>query len=145
MKLALGVGNRPIEEAVNHDRFAFADYIDVAHDLNVFPWPWEDNSFEEIVAFDVLEHLDDFIAFFNECWRILKPGGSVLVQVPRYDSMNVAIDPTHKRGYHPKSFEYLDPETYYGSQYGMLYTTRKWRLIYVQDGDNILARLEVRK
>ena len=27
---------------------------EVVHDLNVFPWPWEDNSIEQIMALDIL-------------------------------------------------------------------------------------------
>jgi SAM-dependent methyltransferase len=118
----------------------------VAHDPNVTPWPFEDSSAEEIVAVDVVEHLDSFIAFFDECHRILAGGGKVTVRVPRWDSINVAIDPTHKRGYHPESFDYLDPETRWGSQYGTSYTSRGWRKISVMmNSENIMATMEVRK
>lgn len=142
--LNLGCGNTILENAVNHDRFKFAPHVDVAHDLDVLPWPWKDNSFEYIVAVDVLEHLDSFIAFFDECWRILQPGGEIAVRVPRYDCINVHIDPTHKRGYHPDSFDYLDPTTRWGSQYGM-YTPHKWRKVELTDGDNITVVLRVVK
>ena len=144
MILNLGCGNTGISGAVNHDRFRFAPHVDVAHDLNVVPWPWEDNSFQTIVAIDVLEHLDDFIQFFNECWRILQPGGEIHVRVPRYDFINVHIDPTHRRGYHPESFDYLDPSTRWGGQYGM-YTDRKWQVLRIDDGLNINAYLRVAK
>lgn len=140
-RLVLGCGNRPYPGAVNHDRVQFAPHVDVAWDLNVFPWPWEDDSFDEVIAEDLVEHLNDFIQFFDECWRILRRGGRVRVRVPRWDSMNVHIDPTHKRGYHVRSFDYLDPRTHYGKFYGM-YTGRKWHIVDIQDGDNIEATLE---
>ena len=146
MRLILGCGNKPDKRpgSMNHDRTKFAEWVDVAHDLNDTPWPWRDNQFAEIVAEDVLEHLDDFITFFDECWRILEPGGMVLVRVPRWDSINVHIDPTHRRGYHPQSFDYLDPTTHWGKLYNM-YTPRKWEVLNVWDGDNITARLRVVK
>jgi len=121
--LNLGCGTSPAALAVNHDRTAFAPYVDVAHDLNVYPWPWPDNTFGLVIAQDVLEHLDSFMAFFDECWRILRPGGRVDVRVPRYDHPNTWIDPTHRRGYHPESFDYLDPATRWGRLYGVAYTS----------------------
>ena len=142
MIINLGAGNKPLEGAINHDRTKHAPWVDVAHNLNSYPWPWHTNSADEIIATDVLEHLDNFIGFFDECWRILKPGGTILVQTPRWDSVNVAIDPTHKRGYHPESFDYLDPATSWGTLYGM-YTDRKWHKIeVVDDRATIIAKLQ---
>lgn len=142
--LHLGCGNTVMEGAVNHDLRIYAPHVDVAHDLNVYPWPWPDNRFVLVYAIDLIEHLDSFIGFFDECWRILRPGGRVAVRTPRYNSENTFIDPTHKRGYHPLSFDYLDPETDWGRKYGM-YTARKWRKISVEDGSNIHAVLQVIK
>lgn len=143
--LNLGCGNKPAVGAINHDRTQHAPFVDVSHDLNVYPWPWPDNCFDVILAMDVLEHLDSFISFFNECWRIMQPSGIVTVQTPRWDSVNVAIDPTHRRGYHPESFDYLDPNTGWGSKYPM-YTDRKWTKIGVfQDDGNLMAKLQVVK
>lgn len=148
--LNLGCGNSPRAGAYNHDRTHFAPYVDEAHDLNVTPWPWADCQINTIIAHSVLEHLDSFYAFFDECWRILKPGGTVEVIVPRYDHINVAIDPTHKRGYHMQSFDFLDPDTAWGAKAGM-YTDKRWRLLdcyeIVTGGvpSDIFAKLEVRK
>lgn len=148
--LDLGCGNAPIQGATNHDRTHFAPYVDVAHDLNRLPWPWPDASFNLIFAHSVLEHLDDFYAFFNECWRILRVGGQIEVIVPRYDHINVAIDPTHKRGYVVESFHFLDPGTAWGARAHM-YSPYKWKLLEARElvtggvASDILARLEVRK
>ena len=58
MKLNLGAGNDIRSDFINHD---VADLlgIDIVHDLNSYPWPWQDDSFDNILAMDVLEHLDD--------------------------------------------------------------------------------------
>lgn len=146
MILELGCGLKPRKGAINHDLRKHSHYVDITHDLNVAPWPWPDNEFSEVFAIDLIEHLDNFIAFFDECWRILAPHGRIHVQVPQYDSINVHIDPTHKRGYHPASFEYLDPETGRGAGKGRIYTDKGWEIINVKDdGGNITAVLEVRK
>jgi SAM-dependent methyltransferase len=116
---------------------------DVVHDLETFPWPFEDGSCSEIEALDVLEHLGDTIAFMNECWRLLAPGGQLTVRVPHYQDENAWRDPTHRRAFHPDTFAYFDPQTTWGRRYGRLYTERVWTLARVETrGGNITAVLQ---
>jgi SAM-dependent methyltransferase len=76
---------------------------DVVHDLNVIPYPFDDDSFDEIHAYDVLEHLGaqgnwrSFFAQFSELHRILKPGGLLVATVPMWDSPWAWGDPGHTR------------------------------------------------
>jgi ubiquinone/menaquinone biosynthesis C-methylase UbiE len=51
-------------------------------DLNEFPYPWDDNSADEIIMRHVLEHIPDWWSAFKECARILKPGGELHIHVP---------------------------------------------------------------
>lgn len=44
--------------------------------------PCADQAFDLVVALDVLEHLDDDNAAACELWRVLRPGGVLLVFVP---------------------------------------------------------------
>jgi len=61
---------------------------DVVHDLNAMPYPFEDNTFDEIHAYEVLEHCGKqgdwrfFFDQFSELWRILKTGGYYCATVP---------------------------------------------------------------
>ena len=54
---------------------------DVVHDLTKLPLPFDDDSFDEIHAYEVLEHTGqqgDWRFFFDQWsdfWRLLKPGG----------------------------------------------------------------------
>jgi predicted SAM-dependent methyltransferase len=57
MKLNLGCGSDYRQGYINVDRVS--GVADVVHDLNVFPYPWSDNSVDEIVARHILEHLED--------------------------------------------------------------------------------------
>lgn len=57
---------------------------DVVHDFNKFPYPFEDNTFEEIEAIHVIEHLDRPFAVMGELHRILKPGGLFIIKVPHF-------------------------------------------------------------
>jgi len=45
--------------------------------------PFEDGSFDRIIASEVMEHIPDDEAAMRELHRILKPGGVVAVTVPR--------------------------------------------------------------
>ena len=146
MRLVLGCGDEQREGWVHLDRWRHGPHVDVVHDLNVAPWPFEDDSAREIRARDVLEHLDDTVGFFDECWRILRAGGRLTVQTVHYLSENCWRDPTHKRGFHPDVFCYFDPDSHWYQMFGRFYTGRTWRVIEVGSEDgNILAVLEPRK
>lgn len=60
-------------------------------DLSVFPWPFDENSADEMMASHILEHFDKLNGkcFLAECARILKPGGKLHVAVP---DMDIFID-----------------------------------------------------
>lgn len=91
---------------------------DVVHDLNVFPYPFEDNSFDEVHAYEVLEHTGVqgdwkfFFAQFDELWRILKPGGHLCCTVPWWQDRWAWGDPGHTRVIQPESIGFLDRTRY---------------------------------
>ncbi|MDI6765243.1 MAG: class I SAM-dependent methyltransferase [Bacteroidota bacterium] len=58
-------------------------YVDQCVDLNN-PFPLESNSFDTVLAADVLEHIYNPMLFMNEVARVVKPGGKVLIMVPYY-------------------------------------------------------------
>lgn len=91
---------------------------DVVHDLSVFPWPFSDDTFDRIDAYELLEHLGqqgDFRAFFrdfSEIWRILKPGGFLAGTTPGKHSPWTWGDPGHTRVISPESFVFLSQLEY---------------------------------
>lgn len=56
--------------------------------------PFPDASFERIIASEVLEHIDDDRRALSELARVLKPGGTIAVTVPRWlpELVNWALD-----------------------------------------------------
>lgn len=91
---------------------------DVVHDLNVLPYPFEDNAFDEIHAYEVLEHLGSlgnykfFFDQFYELWRILKPNGYIMGTVPGPKSPWVFGDPGHTRVITPDMLQFLAQDFY---------------------------------
>ena len=107
--LDLGCGNRKRLGATGVDTNP-RSAADIFHDLNVFPYPFADSSFDEIFLDNVLEHLDDVIAVVEEIHRIAAPNGMVHVIVPYFRSRWAFIDPTHRHFFTVDSFSYFDPE-----------------------------------
>lgn len=91
---------------------------DVVHDLDVLPWPFEDNSFDEVHAYCVLEHLGrqgdykSFFALFAEIYRVLKPGGQLFAICPSRNDVWAWGDPSHTRIIQPETLVFLDQQQY---------------------------------
>lgn len=67
-------------------------------DLSKPDWPFADNSVDEARSAHFLEHLDgsERITFFNELYRVLKPGAGCLITTPYAFNERAIGDPTHK-------------------------------------------------
>lgn len=69
-------------------------------------WPLEDNSVGVIRAHDAIEHLPNKIHTMNEAYRVLAPGGFLLIQVPSTDGPGAWCDPTHVSYWNRFSWRY---------------------------------------
>lgn len=145
MNLNLGCGDEPElgDDWINCDLLDLAG-VQVVHNMAETPYPFRGYEFEYIKAIDVLEHLPNYtppkfekdqfdgshpkcvgmggkpmvIEFVRECYRILKPGGTLHIQTVHWDSPNCWKDPTHVRGFDKVSMDYFDPNKRYGKSYG---------------------------
>jgi SAM-dependent methyltransferase len=106
-RLNIGCGTKPLPGAVNLDISADVG-ADVVHDLNRFPWPFEAESFDEVYAYDVLEHVENVPRALEEIHRICKPGGALLATVPHFSSANAFTDVTHRHWFGWHSFDPFD-------------------------------------
>ena len=109
LKLDLGCGQRKQEGFVGVD-IAPIEGVDIVHDLRNVPWPFADNSVDQIYSSHTIEHLDDLIPFFNEVHRILKPGCQAVIIAPYYSSIRCWQDPTHKQAISECTFLYYNKQ-----------------------------------
>jgi SAM-dependent methyltransferase len=89
---------------------------DIVHDLDVLPYPLDDDAFDEIHAYEVLEHCGTqgdakfFFGQFRELWRALKPGGYLMISVPMWNDAIAWAVPDHRRVLPEGAFGFLDAE-----------------------------------
>lgn len=103
MQLDLGCGINKKEGFIGVDSRAFKG-VDIVCNLNAksegkfTPWPWEDNSVDEIHCSHMVEHLTpkERIHFANEVYRILKPAAKASIITPHYASVRAYGDLTHE-------------------------------------------------
>lgn len=105
-KLNLGCGKFKKDGYVNVDNFAEFK-PDVMHDLDVFPYPFADNTFELIEADHVLEHLEKPLHTIRELHRISKNGGIIHIRVPHFS--RGFTHPEHKNGFDVSLPYYFNP------------------------------------
>ena len=131
-QLLIGCGNRHTRRLSFEDTNEWSDLTtldhdencgaDIVHDLEQ-PWPIDDNSFDEVHAYCVLEHLGrqgdakSFFRDFGEIWRVLKDGGQLFAICPSASSQWAWGDPSHTRIISPQSLVFLD-QTEYAEQVG---------------------------
>ena len=106
-KLEVGCGDQKREGYIGMDIVPLAG-VEVVHDMNEMPWPLEDNTFEEIVLDDVLEHSNKFLGIIEEIYRVGKNSCIIKISVPHYSSDNMYTDPTHTTFFSSRSFNYFD-------------------------------------
>ncbi len=59
---------------------------------------FSDNSFDCVVSFQVIEHIQNDVAYLKEIHRVLKPGGFALITTPNRP-MSLSRNPWHIREY----------------------------------------------
>lgn len=121
--LNLGCGRKKMAGAVNLD-ITPDTQPDVVHNLNVFPWPFAENSFTSVHANDVIEHLDNIVAVMDELHRICKHGARIDITLPHYSSANAFTDPTHRHYFGWFSFDYFT-----GTHEHSYYTRTRFQLV----------------
>ena len=128
MKLNLGCGKIHKENFINADIVEPADIIfDVTKGI-----PYRDENFERVEADNLMEHLDadQFKFVMNEIHRVLIKGGKLWIRVPDAENWFAGAfgDPTHKRYFCIRTFNYLNREHQTFKNYGGSYGFKGWQI-----------------
>jgi len=131
LKLHLGCGKSKLPSFIGLD-LAPLDGVDVVHDLNVFPWPFADDSVAELVMTNLLEHLPDTVRAMEEVWRVCRHGATVMIEVPYYNSAGAFRDPTHLKFFTEESFDYFTPDGETFLSHYNYYSKARFHVVSVQ-------------
>jgi SAM-dependent methyltransferase len=126
--LDVGCGRNKRPGAIGVDRNP-RTAADVLCDLDHFPWPFRDSSFDELYATHVIEHVADVIRTMEEFHRLVRPGGRVHIVTPHYTDFSSFCDPTHRWHLNSYSFRYFGADDAgFGYYSGARFRERKVRL-----------------
>jgi predicted SAM-dependent methyltransferase len=125
IRLDLGSGQTPKEGFTGVDKFHGDTRVDLCSGAR---WPWADSSVDELHCSHFIEHIpmvnvlasaehpdgiDALVRFFNEAWRVAKPGASFALTWPALQNVRAFQDPTHRR--------FIPLQT-------MVYFSKDWRI-----------------
>lgn len=108
---------------------------DVIHNLDVFPYPFQDNEFDVVHMDNVLEHLDNIVKVIEELHRITKSGADVTIIVPYFRSIWACLDPTHRHFFTVDTLSYFDQDHMYHHRYA--YSPVKFSMERKEFNENI--------
>ncbi len=121
-RLDLGCGKKKQFGTVGVDMNPSSE-ADVIHDLNRFPYPFEDSEFDEILADNTMEHLENIPRVMEELHRITRADSLLKVTVPYFRARWAFVDPTHKHFFTVDSFGYFDPAHPFSQSYPYSHAT----------------------
>lgn len=105
--LDVGCGTRKIEPTAIGIDVHPRSVADIIWDLNRFPWPIENDSFDRIHLSHIVEHIPDLPAMMQELHRIARDGADLFFATPHFSSHNSYTDPTHVHHLAARSFQYF--------------------------------------
>ncbi|MBK9108534.1 MAG: methyltransferase domain-containing protein [Saprospiraceae bacterium] len=105
---------------LNQQNFAHVEFINME-----VPWltEMENDQFDVVICFQLIEHIQDDQTLLKEIYRVLKPGGKLLLTTPN-QSMTLSRNPYHIREYNTNQFRellsrYFDSEKiFFGGVFG---------------------------
>jgi Methyltransferase domain len=109
--LDVACGSNKTQGACGMDRRKL-DGVDVVHDIEEIPWPFDDGEFTRLIMSHIVEHLKPWkmVEVMDEAWRVLEVGGQVMIATPYAGSFGFNQDPSHVHGWNEATPLYFDPD-----------------------------------
>lgn len=110
--------------------------VQIVHDIEVFPWPLDNDSCSVIAMSHLIEHIKPWkqIEVMNEAWRILEVNGHLMISTPYGMSFRYNQDPTHCSSWVEATPQYFQK----GTPLYEVYRPKPWevkKLFYNPHGD----------
>ncbi len=128
------VGVDAAGEPVREGR-ALHPHLDLHHAGQELPLPFEDASFTSISLMDVLEHVHDQPALLRELHRLLVPGGTLVITVPRRHIFSI-LDLGNLKFRVPRLHRWF---------FIRRHSEEEYRLRYVTSADGLIGDIDARK
>jgi len=127
--LDIGCGHRKAPNSIGVDikRTRGVDII-----ADVCRLPFKDESIDEIICSEVLEHVDDLVKAMEEIHRVLKPGGKVMIKVPHVKSLDAFRDPTHRNFFTIATMDYFTADSGYNYYSNARFKISSRRIIFME-------------
>jgi SAM-dependent methyltransferase len=86
----------------------------IIHAITDYPWPFVAEVFDRVFCFHRIERVPpwEVMSVMNECWRVLRPKGALILSVAYAGSPSCRQDPTFVKGWTEntaKYFAYTEP------------------------------------
>ena len=115
-RLDIGCGASKLPGYIGMDIYP-APGVEIIHSFDSIPYPFENDSFDEVKMYNALEHVQNFFGTVLEVHRLLKPGGMFRVLCPHFSGSDAYRDPTHRTFFAYTTFNAFTAEPGYGSDY----------------------------
>jgi hypothetical protein len=102
---------------INADFTDIPGYTDLAFDAQQ-PWPFPRDTFQEVHASHVFEHLPNYRGFLDAAWDATQEDGVITLRMPHGANACAWMDITHVRPWYPLSFVCFQPGYHEASRNG---------------------------
>jgi len=107
-KLNVGCGEKPKAGWINVDKFVPNGFDNIQFGDLEQGLEFSDESFDEILLDNVIEHVFDIPACIKEIHRLLREDGVCILRTPHFSSASSWRDPTHIHHLSYFSFDYFE-------------------------------------
>lgn len=158
MKLNIGCGrdyrkgwfNTDISKEVKADAYfdIGKEKISREYGLNKDIVPIESDQADLVYISGVLEQIgpnEELMHALNECWRVLKPGGQIVIVVPNAKHAIAHRDPMDIRKFTPATFAYFIAGQQEYEDYGSVYGFKPWRTLDIQENARHILTVTMEK